>query len=46
MPRAKVLHMNRVEDDEFAVCGKKLAKVNWTLMPAQVTCLACKKAMA
>lgn len=43
MPRQKVLHFNSPVDDEHTACGRQLAKTLWTLMPAQVTCLACKK---
>jgi hypothetical protein len=45
MPRAKSLHMNSPENDETTVCGRQLAKTQWTLQPTQVTCLACKKVM-
>lgn len=44
MPRKKVLHLNDPTNDETTVCGRKLAKTDWTLQPVQVTCLACLKA--
>lgn len=46
MPRAKLLHLNSPEDDERTVCGRKLAKTQWTLEPSQVTCKACRKVMS
>jgi hypothetical protein len=42
MPRAKVLHLNSPEDDEHTFCGRRLAKVQWTLEPAQATCIVCR----
>lgn len=45
MPRKKVIHLNDPADDEHTVCGRRLAKTDWTLAPSQVTCLACRKVM-
>lgn len=45
MPRIKVIHLNNPTNDETTVCGRRLAKTQWTLMPEQVSCLNCKKVM-
>ncbi len=46
MPRRRVLHLNDPANDIGTVCGRKFdGKIEWTLEPAQVTCLACKRVM-
>lgn len=38
MPRSPAVHYNSPDEDEYAACGRKLAKVKWDIQPARVTC--------